>query len=331
MWALRDAAAAAGHFQTAAHADRYFARVAREVQVACAEGRIPCEEPGLPFLPRMNERDWARLVPAFRRALAMSLYQEGVALTDGPSHGPDAQFQSFLHFLGAPRHLPIQSDDVWQLSGWYASAQQRWIKVRCARASGVEWHDVPRQASPDLVSALAFAGASNSRFNLALRDGAACQLTLADDPNTAVRVLDLSDRWSARLPDGSRIHVDRVVRGGVHAHRALEAKRLLGETFRQGVPWLMALAFAAAVWAVARAFRRRAWSVSLIVALLAWLMAAVRVGLLALVDATSFPGVNILYLAPASHLWLVGAVLLLAQPFLPANEINDSDALPQRG
>lgn len=47
VWALRDAAAAAGHFASAEQDQTYFARLSTEIQQACSDGRLSCA-PALP-------------------------------------------------------------------------------------------------------------------------------------------------------------------------------------------------------------------------------------------------------------------------------------------
>jgi len=42
VWALRDAVAAAGHYRSARTADDFYTRLAREINTACDDGRIPC-------------------------------------------------------------------------------------------------------------------------------------------------------------------------------------------------------------------------------------------------------------------------------------------------
>lgn len=65
QWALRESAAAAGHYRTAADADAFWARVAREVNAAADTGRLAAGSRRSGFLPAWNK---ARLVPFLEAA-----------------------------------------------------------------------------------------------------------------------------------------------------------------------------------------------------------------------------------------------------------------------
>ncbi len=66
QWALREAAAAAGHGATAGTADAYWHRVAGEVNAAADQGRIPAGSARTGFLPPWHRSRWRPLVAAFR-------------------------------------------------------------------------------------------------------------------------------------------------------------------------------------------------------------------------------------------------------------------------
>lgn len=51
MWALRDAAAQAGHHRTAVEAKAFYRRMAREIGAACDDGRLDCLAPRVTMVP----------------------------------------------------------------------------------------------------------------------------------------------------------------------------------------------------------------------------------------------------------------------------------------
>jgi hypothetical protein len=94
----------------------------------------------------------------------------------------------------------------------------------------------------------------------------------------------------------------------------IAALRAVGIGFRVLLSPLVALAVVALGWALLRDLRRRTASgpVALAAALLVGVLA--RVAILSLLEATSFPGVNSLYLSAAEPLLLAFAVVALAEP-----------------
>lgn len=67
MWAIRDAAAEAGHCQTAPESEAYFRRIAEEINAAAAEGRVPTRRVFSTYLNPDWESCLPYLIPSWRR------------------------------------------------------------------------------------------------------------------------------------------------------------------------------------------------------------------------------------------------------------------------
>lgn len=74
-------------------------------------------------------------------------------------------------------------------------------------------------------------------------------------------------------------------------------------------PALVVLGFCAFVFGLRNAYRSRTLPVTLVVSTSAYVMVASRVFILALVDISSFPGINLLYAMPGHYFLLFGSVL----------------------
>ncbi len=107
MWALRDAAAAAGHYHDARDAARYWASVRAEVASACRDGRIACGGLSLDFLPPLRRAHLAAFPGTFLRAAASVASFQGMTVHPGPSIGPDWLLVDFRDLTRA-RLAPIQ-------------------------------------------------------------------------------------------------------------------------------------------------------------------------------------------------------------------------------
>ncbi|MBH9553177.1 hypothetical protein [Inhella gelatinilytica] len=329
MWALRSAAAARGHFQSGVQADAFFARVATELRDACESGQLKCRQLAVPFLPQMSYRAWAAFPGAIQRAWGMALYQERVPLTDGPSRGSPEAVAAFARFTGLARYMPLSQDDVWRIQGWLVSPRGDWPELLCGEGSRTQVIPIERLPSPDLVTALQNPKASDNRFRVQVADGAQCQIRLIGQPDVAMPLTALRKGFQAPLPDGGRVAIDRVSHG-VGDGAALRLKYALGELYRHAALPFMAFA---GLWILLATGLRRAWRQPapplLAWGLLCWALAGVRTVLLALVDVSAFPGVNILYLLPCTHLWVLGGVLLMAAAQLIYDSTHHPDALPQ--
>lgn len=314
LWAVRDAAAAAGHFASAARADRFFGRVAEEIDDACRAGRVTCSTQDLPFVPNMTPDAWDRFLPAIGRALSVSLYGEGLEAIRAPSHGPPDRFMAFREFLGWPRVVPIEQGLT--ISGWFVSPRGQWIELACGRGDQVRIRDIARQPSPDLVQALQMPDQTQSRFSFdvdAIADSE-CVLRAIGADSALTRLGDLRAKSGKDFVDGSRGYID-AVSGGRQKSVSMQLAQFVAAGYAALVPGLMGVGLAMGAWGGITCLCKRQGSPLLGVGLICWMLAATRVGLLALVDATSFPGVTMPYLAPATQLWAVGALCWLALPF----------------
>jgi hypothetical protein len=77
VWALRDAAAAAGHHGSATAADAYYRRLASEINGACDRLAIPCREPRATLAPVWRGHYLRDAVKASGRVLLTLLYLNG--------------------------------------------------------------------------------------------------------------------------------------------------------------------------------------------------------------------------------------------------------------
>ncbi len=314
LWALRDAAAEAGHFASPAHADRYFARVAAEIDDACRAGRLICATHGLPFLPHMTADAWDRLLPAIDRAVKVSLYGEGTDKVRAASHGPEDRFLAFREFLGWPRAMPIEHQ--LRITGWFVDDADRWIELVCGEGEQARVTDIARQSSPDLIRALDVPQAGRNRFDIEVPAGSGsdCVLRIIGSDAVSAGLTELRSRSRVDLGGGAFGYVDWSSGGEKHS-TATRAVQMLVTGFAAIAPWVMGAALLAAAWGGLAFVRSGQCPPLLVVGVVCWALAATRVVLLALVDATSFPGISMAYLVPATQLWFVGALCFVGIPF----------------
>lgn len=88
IWALRDAAAAAGHYRDGGEAARYWSAVGDEVAGACSKKLLTCRAWSLGFLPPLHREHIHAYPRAVLRGAAMLLNYQGVTPHPAPSMGP---------------------------------------------------------------------------------------------------------------------------------------------------------------------------------------------------------------------------------------------------
>jgi hypothetical protein len=95
QWAIRQAAAQAGHYQTARTANEYWGRVAQEINAACDRGDLPAGPKRSGFFPRWDSSQWRDLRESCRQAFAVVAQFGGFGLHLNPSDGTPEQYAVF--------------------------------------------------------------------------------------------------------------------------------------------------------------------------------------------------------------------------------------------
>jgi len=107
VWAMREAAATAGHFSSGAAAQAYFGRVADEIQAACDDERLRCGRGGVPLLPAMSASDVVPLLTSSRET-TLALFTFAAAdpdRADLSGGGEPAEWRTMTRTLPEARDL----------------------------------------------------------------------------------------------------------------------------------------------------------------------------------------------------------------------------------
>jgi hypothetical protein len=315
LWALRDAAAAAGHYQSPTKASAFFGRVADEISTACAQGSLQCS----PQLnPAMAPTSWEEIADRLPSAL-LEAYQllilSNLPLAPWPSSGTAEQLDVSLHFLNYPLHTATADIPVTHaLWGWYyRRGPPAWFSVEVRDADGsVAETLLEREGSPDLQTAFNDPLASRQRFVIHTRCSDQCVMTFrATDDEQKKSLAELRLAPLDLEVGGGLIHVDRAVPASItsRAEQICNSIRIAIVSHSQLVflP-LLALGVAAFVLTTALRARRAVANMCYLMALVSWVLVMSRVALLVLIDVTSFPALQLHYLAPAYFFLVCGAV-----------------------
>lgn len=316
IWALRDAAEAAQQPSISArNMERLYRQIAEEVNAACDRGAIPCLPARSGFTPPLRRE----YVPFVLRA-AWDLASLLARLGDEPpedqrsedSPAATAQFRRVA--LGpwvppdAPR-LGEKPNDV-RLVGWaYAPGGGR-PDVRVTLRGAEVTAPLQEQDAPDIVQAVGSGAGTAVRFEGIVRCGDdPCRLEVDHDGRVLARDLLVLSSSSGAASEGMRLWLDKVeplhpVPARLDPARAVAAAT--SHALRSASVVLMPLA--AALVLVLAILDLRARKLRPLTTLWLALLGAIaaRIALLAVLEATSMPAVNPLYLSPA-----VGIGLLL--------------------
>ena len=314
IWALRDGIGRLGYYNTPQTAERYYNRLSREIELACADGRLSCSTTLFSFMPKIPAEAFQALPGKFLQSIQLSTYQRPIPITLGPSSSASPQMTEIVDFLGNPRIVPPESSV--SLVGWYYSTASNWIEIVCDRNSGAEHIPVVRQASPDVAAYFHDDSASDRRFNFQVVDFEKCVVrstapSAKDIPITRI----LNDaRHIGSLGDDA-FHIDEVTAATKSSANSiwLKNKEIVIKIYQYLSNYIATIGVFAflASW-VNLALKKSRFDALMALSTSLWALYLSRLAILILIDTTSFPALQPSYMMPAFPIWSAAAAVSVA-------------------
>lgn len=303
-WALRDAAAHAGWHSTAPFADQKYDAVSKELQLAFTNGVLKKRASLLPAFIDPDFEKWLPSVPAsLWNVLRVAVFPRAVDVGVPKDNATPAQFREYSRITGR-RSLP----PTISLSGWVIAPPGTLVGFAAANAEP-DWMPISAHSRPDVPGAFA--------IQVTSRALTAPDLIVFSTPDKKIGYVLLSALQSGRtaMTSGtfvSALGIDVLDRGEIShvANSKLGVLTLAGQT--------LGIAFAACLLLsmLFGAIIRRA-SAQLIAAMICLLFCASRLGLFAILDASSWNGAQARYMLPILPLFgcagALGITVLLRQ------------------
>lgn len=323
MWALRDGAARAGHYQTPQAADAYYERLASEVSAACKAGTLKCTNTNVSVIPKFPPGAPQEIIPTASKILDVMFYKDVTSQLSTRSEGDQQALFLIRAFLGSPKIYPSAELDVGRFTGWVYAPNLNRVEVKCDSSkpeAKIIW-----MASPDLVEAFKDEKASQSRFTVTYTSSANCilQIEMTKDSQT----IPISEIRQNKLINfsGGKIYFESAMESMVDKPNAVPAK--IKQTFidfnRIANPFLLIGGLVSLLFALAiQVWQRRKPGVKMFIVFAFYALIASRVALLVVVAITSFPAINEQYVLPATALIPFAGVLGFHALFKEAQNLN---------
>ena len=130
LWALRDAAAQHGHYQTPAEAGQFFGEIHDQVLSACQQGLLVCDNWKLALVPHLSLEQVARIPGAALVGLYRLLFLPPSVIGE-PSNGSVGQLLQHWRFLNRPVHVPMAGTTaVGSELAKFSAQEQSWLGRR---------------------------------------------------------------------------------------------------------------------------------------------------------------------------------------------------------
>lgn len=313
-WALRDAGAVAGWHRDARAADRKYAAIADELEAAFDSGALRAYPEWMPSFVDPDLGKWIGRVPrSTLTILGLVLESDPASVQPADENATAGQMAEFIEIAGRRQPLPSIS-----MRGWIMLQPGASVGLAPATSEPEDWAVLAPPARPDVSGAYPFAlnmasAPPGTQFVARAQDG-----RRASVPLTALRAGQISQ---LRGPLAATIGIDELVQGQRRSKLeqalswwagrpvVLEVLPALASVYH----WLaIGLAVAMAlVWALWAVTLQVAAPVLVVTALTALSLLA-RAGLLGVLDASSWSGAQMRYMAALLPAFAFMAVLALA-------------------
>jgi hypothetical protein len=294
MWALREAAAAAGQYTSPAKASAFFGRVADEITGACRRGDLECNPQFIAEIPQVYREQFAQIPQGYLKVFDLLVMLQPSIHLD-PSSGDEARLGTHLRFLNYPPHtasvdIPSRAAS-YRFLGWYYKSGRSWMTVAVAPAADLRFERID---SPDIASGFKDPDATRQRFSIYTHCSEDCILRFETTEGDAVerKLADLRAPIGFDLGSG-RVNfdvTDVVADPGGQATLAENAARLLREEVvtRYSYVFIPVLALGIIGFFVSTVFywRPAIFNPCYVFALALWATIFVRITMLVIVEAT---------------------------------------------
>ncbi|QCB46340.1 hypothetical protein [Hydrogenophaga sp. PAMC20947] len=328
MWAFRKGVSSLGYYETPASAAQYYDRIVNEIEIACDEGKIDCEFNTLPFVPSITPEAIKSIPKKLLGAINLTIYKAPGFMSAGESWGPIERINEIRTFLGNPSIYPSKEIPENTITGWYYASNDKWISLICSSDPGTERiTPIKKIPSPDVVRKFNDSRAALRRFSIYLVESSNCHISSTESDKFTLPMREPSQNGARAFDFGSgRIQFDdkKPLEPSASAGLAIKIINILNSGFQFVSGYLFAAGTASILAAILHSLRKRTLPNNLgVISIFLWTLYYTRIALMTLIDVTSFPAINTLYLAPAFVLWISASVCgifsLFNSIWLPAN------------
>jgi len=330
MWALRDAVALAGYYKSGSTAEHYYSRLANEINTACDNKQLDCLPQRVTMMPPLAQAHIKPVMKAFWKGMKHLVRGFNYPINnDSISHGTEellVLFQDIARERLAP--LPSQKNDQTMIiiRGWAFSlkGEEIYFHIRSLQnENSNDFFKLLRISRPDVHShaknktGIEYKQAKDSGFLIQSSCSKSCDLLIFDQ-KAILAVIDLATKEKKFLSDDLWVHIDNVKQEKLKKQLTLQNRlnqvkitilQKIAQFYEFFIPWLSILAIAAYIisFSISILHRKLTFLFVLNTAIIGAII--VRLLILALIDATSFPAIDLLYMSPLFPLFFIFLLL----------------------
>ncbi len=304
MWALRDAVASKGYYKKPITAAEFYNNITKEIETACDTGVIKCKTNPVPFMPNITITQLKEFPEKMLLAFKIAMVQLPLAVIDN-SWEPLRYLEKERRFLGNPRTTPAPSEQTTELSGWfYAENLNDWIVFDCAIKEIKIRREIARINSPDIAEKFHNPTANFQRFSTVLPNNEDCKIAMDSSSSNGLPVKALLEKQKVNISLGNNsiLFIEKIVLTKNDAEQIFssKARNLLAGLYKFIIPVIVlpgAIIYIVYLFSVL--LNKVLISDIFIASTMLWCLFFSRTVMLVLIEISSFPAINSLYMSAA--------------------------------
>ena len=305
MWALRDGASSLGYYKHPALASKYYERITEEVNLACNNATLSCKNSFIPMMPKLTQESIQSIPNKIFEAIKLTIYYKEAPLTGGASVDPINRLNDVSDFLGNPKIVAPPEVAILNASGWYYAPKGDWVSLKCDHSDSQKVISINRSNSPDISLHFKDSKANRQRFSFEVNDFEKCSLLFSNKNVHEIKLVDILKKPLKFFNvNHGVVNFDVLKIKQIKKNNKLHFKVALIDFYKHISVYLFGfgtlLFMAIPLFLV---YLKQKPTLLMIIALSLWILYYSRILLIVLVDISSFPAINHLYLLPAFPIW----------------------------
>lgn len=309
-WALRAAVQSNGKYSSPTVAENFYYQISHDISRACEINELVCKKSFIPFIPQISLADIHRMPASIADGLRLTLYQWKHAPLVSPSFGPSIRIAEIQHFIHETSTPSVSGKNIQFIANKNTA---NLVAITCTEK--IFRSQLPPQFN-SFDARIEFLSIDNPNrvvFSSFIRENASCRLKVEEEEifinGNTMRPGHIVDIGLHKLYiKRASIQTDNTRTGLLRTH----TRNFLFSVYKYMTPMIVLIGVLGYLTSAYLLLSRpaKAWT-TIIPATAFWMLYSTRIVILALIDITSFPGMNHLYLIPAFPVLLIAATLSL--------------------
>ncbi|NDL62098.1 hypothetical protein [Acerihabitans arboris] len=311
MWALRDSVSLAGHYKSGEDAMKFYDRLAKEVNTACDEKKIECLSARSTQAPVFKKHYIYDAIIASKALLPyfLTLNENPIHIGSGiqPSLGTDLEINEISDLVG---EVSLNKNFNSHFYGWIAEKDRL---PEISIASNQENYNTKIIYSDAADVKAAYPGLLAARFEGDVGCEKICDIKIRIHKGDLSYDLALKNGTLLDTPD-VKVYIDHATHSELNSIKMkrvnlqLTVANNIALFYGKLMPYLFFMGMLGFLWSLIRYLRSRQATPIFVICFASLTAILTRLSLLAYLQVTSIPSLNILYASPASSFVVIFSV-----------------------